>query len=121
MQFTVGTSANFVLGQEFDINLGPPKIEISGPYSDHPGTVILCGVLSAVAIAWVLLYDALQEDQQRAALAIVFQMLVDALLATILGVELAMKAASRANTGSSPSCGGSVRTYRPWTIRIGAC
>jgi len=36
MQFTVGTSANFVLGQEFDINLGPPKIEISGPYSDHP-------------------------------------------------------------------------------------
>ena len=95
MQFTVGTSATFVLGQEFDINLGPPKIEISGPYGDHPGTVILCGVLSAAALAWVILYDALQEDQQRATLAIAFQTLVDALLATILGVEMAMKAATQ--------------------------
>lgn len=50
MQFTIGTSANFVLGQEFDINLGPPKMEISGPYSDHPGTVILCGVLGAASL-----------------------------------------------------------------------
>jgi len=95
MQFTIGTSANFVLGQEFDINLGPPKIEISGPYSDHPATVTLCGALGAAAVAWVILYDALQEDQQRATLAIAFQTLVDALLATILGVEMAMKAATQ--------------------------
>ena len=93
MQFTVGTSANFVLGQEFDINLGPPKIEISGPYSDHPATVVLCGALGAAAIAWVILYDALREDQQRAALAIKFQKLVDALLGAMLTIEMAMKAA----------------------------
>ncbi len=32
MQFTIGSSASFVLGQAFDINLGPPKIEIqAGP------------------------------------------------------------------------------------------
>jgi len=94
MQFTIGTSANFVLGQEFDINFGPPKIEISGPYSDHPATVILCGVLGAASIAWVILYDALKEDQQRAELAIAFQALVDGLLIAILGVEMAMKAAT---------------------------
>ena len=95
IQFTVGTSANFVLGQEFDINLGPPKIEISGPYGDHPGTIILCGVLSAAAIAWVILYDVLQQDQQRATMAVAFQTLVDALLISILGAEMAMKAASQ--------------------------
>jgi hypothetical protein len=93
MQFTVGTSANFVLGQEFDINLGPPKIEISGPYSDHPATVVLCGALGAAAIAWVILYDALREDQQRASLVIQFQALVDALLGAMLTIEMAMKAA----------------------------
>jgi type VI secretion system secreted protein VgrG len=96
MQFTVGTSANFVLGQEFDINLGPPKIEISGPYSDHPATVVLCGALGAAAIAWVILYDALREDQQRASLAIKFQALVDALLGAMLTIEMAMKAARQA-------------------------
>ena len=93
MQFTIGTSANFVLGQEFDINFGPPKIEISGPYSDHPATVILCGVLGAASIAWAILYDALKEDQQRAELTIAFQGLIDGLLTGILGVEMAMKAA----------------------------
>jgi hypothetical protein len=98
MQFTVGTSANFVLGQEFDINLGPPKIEISGPYSDHPATVVLCGALGAAAIAWVILYDALKEDQQRASLAIKFQALVDALLGAILTIEMANKAARQGIT-----------------------
>ena len=109
MQFTVGTSTSFVLGQEFDINLGPPKIEISGPYSDHAATVVLCGALGAAAIAWVILYDALREDQQRASLAIAFQALVDALLGAILTVEMAMKAArqgasdqSRAQVGVDP-------------------
>jgi type VI secretion system secreted protein VgrG len=95
MQFTIGTSANFVLGQEFDINLGPPKIEISGPYGDHPATIVLCGVLSAAAIAYVILYDALQEDQQRAALVVAFQALVDALLISILGLEMAQKTAAQ--------------------------
>jgi type VI secretion system secreted protein VgrG len=95
MQFTIGTSANFVLGQEFDINLGPPKIEISGPYSDHPATVILCGVLGAAATAWLILYDALTEDQQRAQLTIAFQALVDGLLIAILGVEMTMKTAKQ--------------------------
>jgi hypothetical protein len=98
MQFTVGTSANFVLGQEFDINLGPPKIEISGPYSDHAATVVLCGALGAAAIAWVILYDTLKEDQQRASLAIKFQALVDALLGAILRIEMANKAARQGIT-----------------------
>ena len=95
LQFTIGTSSNFVLGQKFDINLGPPKIEISGSYSDHPGTVILCGVLGAAVTAWTILYDALTEDAQRAQLAIAFQAFVDGVLIAILAVEMAMKKAKQ--------------------------
>jgi type VI secretion system secreted protein VgrG len=95
LRFTIGSSANFVLGQKFDINLGPPKIEISGPYSDHPGTVILCGVLGAAVTAWTILYDALTEDAQRAQLAIAFQAFVDGVLIAILAVEMAMKKAKQ--------------------------
>lgn len=95
MQFTIGTSANFVLGQEFDINLGPPKIEISGPYGDHPGTIVLCGALSAAAIAFTILYHQLEQDQQRAALVVAFQALIDALLISILAVEMVEKTATR--------------------------
>ena len=55
--------------------------------------MVLCGALGAAAIAWVILYDALREDQQRASLAIKFQKLVDALLGAMLTIEMAMKAA----------------------------
>jgi hypothetical protein len=60
--------------------------------------VILCGVLGAAAIAWVIAYDCLKEDQQRAALAIAFQALVDTLLIAILAVEMALKAADKSAT-----------------------
>jgi type VI secretion system secreted protein VgrG len=91
MQFTIGTSANFVLGQEFDINLGPPKIEISGPYGDHPATIALCGALSAASIAFTILYHQLEQDQQRASLVVAYQAVVDALLISILAAEIAEK------------------------------
>jgi hypothetical protein len=95
MQFTLGTSASFVMGQSFDINLGPTKIEIKGTYEDHIATSILCGVLGAATIVWVILYHAQTEDHDRAVLAIVFQALVDALLIAILEVEMVLKAASQ--------------------------
>jgi hypothetical protein len=97
MQFTIGTSANFVLGQEFDINLGPPKIEISGSYtdSDHVATVILCGELSAGVIAFFIAYDILKEDHTRATLTLAFQAFVDAMLMAILAVEMALKATDK--------------------------
>jgi type VI secretion system secreted protein VgrG len=91
MQFTIGSSANFVLGQAFEINLGPPKIKISGPYGDHPASIALCGVLSAATIAYTTLYHQLEQDQQRAVLAVAFQGLVDALLISILAVEMVQK------------------------------
>jgi type VI secretion system secreted protein VgrG len=95
MQFTVGTSANFVLGQEFDINLGPDKIQISGHYGDHAATVILCGMLGAIAIAWGIVHDTMPDDGLRASLVINFQKAVDTLLVTIMAVEMSLKAADK--------------------------
>ena len=103
MQFTVGTSANFVLGQEFDINLGPTKIEISGPYRksdpespDHSASVALCALLSEGAFAFAIAYGLLKEDHARAILVAVFQAAVDALLVGIMANEMALKALDKA-------------------------
>jgi len=91
MQLTMGSSAQITMGQSMEISFGPPKMEWHESFKDHVATCILCGVLGAAAILWVLLYDKLTGDKERANLAIVFQLLFDALLVAILGVEMAKK------------------------------
>jgi type VI secretion system secreted protein VgrG len=109
MQFTVGTSAQFTLGQSFEISVGPPKIEIHQDYDGHLPVSILCGVLSGIAIVFVLAYDLIPTysanqsdpkavnqhneqagDKDRATLALAYQLVVDALLVAILAVESAI-------------------------------
>ena len=94
-QLTIGTSANFVLGRSFDINLGPPKIEVKGGdlQSSHLATYILCGILGALAIVWILFYAGLDEDNERASEALSFQMIFDLLLMCIMLNETSVKAA----------------------------
>ncbi len=113
MQFTVGASAQFTLGQSFEISVGPPKIEIHSGYDGHMAVQVLCGVLSAATIAFVLAYDlsaATQTyhppsqnstdaqvtaeqsveqpgDKLRAEMVVIFQLLVSVLLSVIMGVE----------------------------------
>jgi type VI secretion system secreted protein VgrG len=99
MQFTIGSSANFVLGQSFDINLGPPKIEIKGgpgennSYGDHIPTDILCGVMGALVLVWVIIYgdntdDNAATDLTRAQSVMFFQFAIDALLTAIMLIEV---------------------------------
>jgi type VI secretion system secreted protein VgrG len=110
MQFTIGTSAQFTLGQSFEISIGPPKIEIHTGYKDHAPTIILCGILGAAAIAFLITYglslphdytpppaiaaavqaaDKAEQpgDKERAMLVIGYQLLVDALLIAVLAAE----------------------------------
>jgi hypothetical protein len=118
MQFTIGTSATFTLGQVFDISVGPPKIEIHTGYKGHLPVSILCGVLGVAAVVFVLAYDLIKQqynppapdetdpqlaadqateqtgDKDRATLILVFQLLVDALLIAILQVESLIDKAS---------------------------
>jgi type VI secretion system secreted protein VgrG len=101
MQFTIGSSAQFVLGQEFDINIGPPKITVTaGPGNDgdwglHVATEILCGVLGATTMIWALLYGTDTNNFHRANESFIFQLIVDALLVAVMEVELDIKKGNR--------------------------
>jgi type VI secretion system secreted protein VgrG len=107
MQFTIGTNAQFTLGQSFEISVGPPKIEIHKGYKDHLWVNIFCGVLGAAAVIFLLAYDLIHTyspsedprqqqfnkdreqagDRDRATLVLVYQLLVEVLLAAIMRAE----------------------------------
>jgi type VI secretion system secreted protein VgrG len=93
MQLTIGTSASFVLGRAFDINLGPPKISIDCTDKiGHLTSYLLCLLLSGIAVAWVLAYDLIGDDANgRATGAILFQVAVDAVLALLMMAEMSNK------------------------------
>lgn len=92
MQLTIGTNASFVLGRSFDINLGPPKIEVKDGRS-HVASFILCGILGALAVVWVILYAIFEDDNVRAKEAIGFQLVFDLLLSALMTVETMQKEA----------------------------
>ena len=108
MQFTIGTNAQFTLGQSFEISIGPPKIEIHQPYSKHVAVSILCGMLGAASIAFMIAYDLLKGpndtsvpdgdpatpaeeygDHKRVAAVLIFQAASDIMLTLIMGLEAA--------------------------------
>ena len=74
MQFTIGTSANIVLGRSFDINFGPKKIE-SAPKGDL--MLPFCGIVGGLAAIWPLVYGLVDDDDARADLSIAFQTAID--------------------------------------------
>jgi hypothetical protein len=95
MQFTIGTSANFVVGRSLDINLGPPRITVDDGKS-HIGSFILCGIIGALAVVWTILYaklgdDARQKDYDRATEALIFQGLFDLALSILVMMEMNYK------------------------------
>lgn len=113
MQFTIGASAQFTLGQSFEISVGPPKIEIHAPYRDHLGVSLLCGLLGAFSLVFMILYDVKKGnnsvdnynytqgtmtlaaatkdeqsgDKERMHIVLAFQLLADLTLGLILMLE----------------------------------
>jgi type VI secretion system secreted protein VgrG len=86
MQCTLGTSANVVLGDTFDIKLG--KQHFTPSKSEHrPGTEIVCGLLGAVVLLWVVLYGLAKTEQRRFSMVVVFQAVISALLAALMTIE----------------------------------
>ncbi len=84
-QITLGTSANLVMGQSYDIVVGPPKVTID--YSNlgmQAVTQALGIVMLAAAIAFMIAYDLITEDDKRANFVMVFQCVVQAALGIIM-------------------------------------
>jgi len=96
MQLTFGTSAQFVLGQSFQITLGPTPINVTATTNDHPTTVACCGFLYAAVVLWGLVYglsSGPSDDVKRAAWTCVFQGIIDIILVAIMISEMELKAA----------------------------
>jgi hypothetical protein len=90
MQFTIGASANVVWGRTFNIVVGPEPVNVN--FNDrHPLARGFCMLISAAVLAHIILYGLIQDDNQRATEVIIFQVLVDLLLAGFMQANLINK------------------------------
>jgi hypothetical protein len=89
MQLTLGTSANFVMGQIFDINVGPRRITIDAdPGSPFQVVALKIGVaLSSVIVVILLAYGLVENDAERAALLITLQVTTQVLLMALMDFQ----------------------------------
>jgi hypothetical protein len=89
MQLTMGTSANFVIGQSFDINLGPRRItlDVHDKEGIHKCVSVLGTIIIGVAAVFLIAYAAIDDDDGRAALLILFQPAMQILLFLLMDIE----------------------------------
>lgn len=92
MQFTLGTSANFVIGQSYDINIGPRRIQVDV----HDNTIINVDVritaclILALSFLFELAYalfgviEAVKYDDARALLTVTYIPAMQLLLAKLM-------------------------------------
>jgi hypothetical protein len=89
MQLTMGTSANFVIGQSFDINLGPRRITLDV----HNKTGIQACVrglgtaIMAVTTVFLIAYPLAADDDARAWIVIAFQFLMQTMLINLMDLQ----------------------------------
>jgi type VI secretion system secreted protein VgrG len=128
MQFTVGSSAQFTLGQSFEISVGPPKVEI---HKSHNVTVdltrLLCILQGGLTWAFSLAYDHLKGannahqsedssapatgdeesgDEERAKWILIYQGVTDVMMVAILAAE------RNCDTLEWYSCDAAKKTYK---------
>ena len=89
MQLTMGTSANFVVGQVFDINLGPRRITLD--VHNKTGIQALVQgwstVIMAATVIFLIAYAAAQDDDARATIVIIFQVLMQAAIVMLMDIQ----------------------------------
>jgi hypothetical protein len=77
MQLTMGTNANFVMGQSFDINLGPQRITLDVHNNNVQTCVKAWGtVILAASVVFLIAYAATPDDDGRAVFCMAFQLLM---------------------------------------------
>lgn len=89
MQLTMGTSANFVMGQVFDINLGPRRItlDVHNKTGIQKCGMVLGTILMASAAAFLIANAAADDDDARAAFVLIFQALTQALILALMDIQ----------------------------------
>jgi type VI secretion system secreted protein VgrG len=91
MQLTLGTSANFVMGQIFDINVGPRRIVIDaqGGHAFQICSLHIGTLLESVILVFLLAYslNSLKHDAARAALLVTFQLTTQIILGSLMNFQ----------------------------------
>lgn len=109
MQFTIGSNAQFTLGQSFEISVGPPKIEVHKQHNKKGDVVrLLCVILGVLSEVFSIVYDLLKGgnnanssdaygapatpdeqsgDQERAIFILGYQAITDPMMVAILLAE----------------------------------
>ncbi len=89
MQFTIGSSANFVWGRQFQFNMGPEQINVDA--SAKPAPKILCALIGCACLAYAIAYGLIPDEDDRATAVIVFQTTIDLLLAALMTETMSYK------------------------------
>jgi hypothetical protein len=97
MQFTIGSSANVVWGRQFSVNLGPEAISVDA--NQHSVvTGIMCGLVGAAVLAYVIAYGITSDENDRATEAIIFQGAIDLLLGALMTQQMFYKSTDQTMT-----------------------
>jgi hypothetical protein len=89
MQFTMGTSANFVVGQVFDINLGPRRItlDVHTVSGVQPLLKVMSPLIIISTIIYLFAYGAIPQDDARIILTMVFQVAFQFMMVAIMDIQ----------------------------------
>lgn len=90
MQFTIGSNATVTWGRQFDIHMGPEKIEVDA--NEHKAfPMAICSLIGSVCIAYSTGHGICPDEDGRATLAIAFQSTIDLLLGALMTQTLYYK------------------------------
>jgi hypothetical protein len=90
-QFTIGTNTVINWGRQYQVNMGGETINYDAS-QQTAASKALCAIIGAVCIAYSIAYGACSDEDARAALVVVFQVTVDALLTAFMGYQQVLKA-----------------------------
>lgn len=105
LQFTIGTNTQINWGRQYMINMGGETIQYDTS-QQTPASKTLCAIIGATCIAYSVAYGACPDEDGRAAIVILFQITIDALLGIFMAYQAVLKAGSQTATGMLESMHG---------------
>jgi hypothetical protein len=94
LQFTIGTNTTVNWGRQFQVNMGGETITYDAS-QQTPTSKAMCAVIGGLCIAYSIAYGACTDENTRAAIVIVFQLTMDALLTLFMQHQAMLKAGNQ--------------------------
>lgn len=91
LQFTIGTNTNITWGRQYTVNMGGESVTYDAD-QQTVGTKVLCAIIGATCLVYTIAYGACSDEDGRATILIIFQIVMDALLAAFMIYQASIKA-----------------------------